>query len=143
MKGKEIKLNGYTLPDSVKNDMRSVLDKTQLVEKGFGLCTKDNTIRRGKDFIGDSREIPIHLILRSCKEDEKLLGLYHTHPRVGSQPSAEDNCGRFKIICTGGKSDSKIMCHTYKDEQISVHVFQIFHICLIYDEIFFAYFQGY
>lgn len=40
MKGKEIRLNGYKLPDSVKDDMRYVLDKTQSVEEGFGLKEK-------------------------------------------------------------------------------------------------------
>ena len=44
------------------------------------------------------------------------------HPISGSRPSAEDihNCGKFKIICTGGKSGNKIGCLTYKGEQISV-----------------------
>ena len=122
MNRKETKLNGYILPDSIKNDMRNVLDKTQTLEEGFGLCTKDNIIRRGKDFIGSSDRIPISLILGSCNKDEKLLGIYHTHPISGSRPSAEDihNCGKFKIICTGGKSGNKIGCLTYKGEQISV-----------------------
>lgn len=132
MKGKEIRLNGYKLPDSVKDDMRYVLDKTQLVEEGFGLCTKDNIIKRGKDFVGDSNRIPVNLILRSCNEDEKLLGVYHTHPRHDSQSSAEDihSCGIFKILCTGGKDDNKIMCDTYKGEQISEreHVGTLYNI---------------
>ena len=51
MKRKEIKLNGYILPDDIKNDMESVLDNTQQVEEGFGLCTKDNIITKGKYFI--------------------------------------------------------------------------------------------
>lgn len=131
MKGKEIKLNSYILPDSVKNDMRSTLDETQTLEKGFGLCTKDNIIRRGKDFVGDSNRIRPNLLLGLCDKGEKFLGLYHTHPTSDSQPSAEDihNCGKFRTMCTGGKSDGKVMCQTYKGEQISTRE----HAGMLYD----------
>jgi hypothetical protein len=121
MSRKETKLNGYILPDSVKNDMRSVLHKTRRDEKGFALCVKDNIIMRGKDFVGDSSRIKTNLISGSCKRGERLLGLYHSHPGTYSHPSAGDlhNCGVFKTVCIGGTSDNKIMCHTFKGEQIS------------------------
>ena len=45
MSRKETKLNGYILPDSVKNDMRSVLNKTRRDENGkiikYGEMTLD------------------------------------------------------------------------------------------------------
>lgn len=120
MKTKAIKLNGYTLPDNIKNDMKDTLDRTSEEEIGFALCSKDNIITKGKYFIGDPSEVMIDP--RSCKEDEKFLGAYHTHPKENSQPSARDlrYCGIFKSVCTGGKVDNKRRCHTWKYEESSI-----------------------
>ena len=114
------KLNSYILTDRVKDAMRNKLYKTQQEELGFTLCSKsDNIIMPGRDLIGDSRKIEIDP--GACKEDEKFLGGYHTHHETDSRASAEDlyHCGKFKIICTGGKTDNKIRCHTWKYEQLS------------------------
>lgn len=120
MKTKEIKLNGYILPNNVKDNMEGLLDKTSKEEIGFVLCSKDNIIRRGKYFVGSPSEMIVDP--RTCEKDEKFLGAYHTHPKDDSQPSARDlrYCGIFKIVCTGGKADNKIRCHTWKYEQPSV-----------------------
>lgn len=111
METKEIKLNGYTLPDKVKKKMRYTLHKTQQskVEMGFTLCSKpDNIIRARGDCIGSSCKMVIDS--KKCEKDEKFLGGYHTHPGEDSHASAEDlrYCGIFKIICTGGQTDNKI-----------------------------------
>jgi len=95
------KLNSYILTDEVKDAMRNKLYKTQQEELGFTLCSKsDNIIMPGRDLVGDSRKIEIDP--GACKEDEKFLGGYHTHPETDSRASAEDlyHCGKFKVICT-------------------------------------------
>lgn len=87
---------------------------------GFTLCLNpDNIIIPGRDLTGESHKIEIDP--GACNEDEKFLGGYHTHPTANSQASADDlhHCGKFKIICTGGKTDDKIRCHTWKYEQLS------------------------
>lgn len=112
------RLNSYILPDNIKNDMIDTLDKTQLNEEGFALCSQNNTITKGEYGIGTSNRLMFGPM--PCK-NEKFLGFYHTHPKGDSQPGAEDlyRCGRIKIVCTGGKKDNKRMCHTYKGEQPS------------------------
>lgn len=120
MKRKEIKLNDHILSDDVKNDMRDILDKTSEEEIGFVLCSKDNIIMKGGHFIGSPNEMIIDS--RMCKKNEKFLGAYHTHPKDDSRPSARDlrYCGIFKNMCTGGKDDNKIRCHTWRYGQPSV-----------------------
>lgn len=118
----ETKLNGYILREKLKEKMRDTLRKTQQskVELGFSLCSKsDNIIRARGYYIGSRDEIEIDP--RACKEDEKYLGAYHTHPRDDSRASARDLrfCGLAKMICTGGNFDSKIRCYTWKYEQPS------------------------
>lgn len=112
-------LNGHILPDKIKHDMISKLDDTQQDELGFALCSEDNIILEGKHTTGTPDGITIDSSM--CKKEEKFLGGYHTHSRGDSYPSAEDliRCGTFKIICTGGKSDNKIRCNTWKHEQLS------------------------
>lgn len=112
-------LNGHILPDKIKQDMISKLDDTQQDELGFALCSEDNIILEGKHTEGTLDGITIDSSM--CKKGEKFLGGYHTHSKGDSYPSAEDliRCGTFKIICTGGKSDNKIRCNTWKHEQLS------------------------
>ena len=112
-------LNGYILHDKIKQDMRSKLDDTQQDELGFALCSEDNIIVEGKHATGTPDGITIDSSM--CKKGEKFLGGFHTHSREDYYPSAEDliRCGTFNIICTGGKSDNKIRCDTWKHEQLS------------------------
>lgn len=122
MRTKEIKLDGYTLPERVKAKMILKLFKTHRAKKelGFTLCSKpDNIIIASEDITGTSDGIIIDP--RMCKEDERFLGGYHTHPTEDSSAGAEDlhYCGIFKIICTGGKTDNKIKCNTWKYEEQS------------------------
>ena len=131
MKGKEIKLNSYTLPERVKAKMIITLFKTHQSKKelGFTLCSKsDNIIIAKGDFTGSSDRVVIDP--RMCEKDEKFLGGYHTHPREDSYASAEDlrYCGIFKIVCAGG-NDNKIRCNTWKHEQQSIGE----HNKMIYD----------
>ncbi len=116
------KLNSYILTDEVKNAMKDKLYETQQTKKemGFTICSKPNNIIKARgDLIGDSHKIEIDP--GACSKDEKFLGGYHTHPEKDSQASAEDlhYCGKFKIICTGGQTDNKIRCHTWKYKQLS------------------------
>ena len=114
-------LNGYILPDKIKQDMRSKLDDTQQDELGFALCSKDNMIVEGRHTTGTPDGITIDSSM--CKKEEKFLGGYHTHPigRGDSYASAEDliHCGTNKIICMGGKTDNKIRCNIWKYGQLS------------------------
>jgi proteasome lid subunit RPN8/RPN11 len=122
MKTKEIKLDGYTLPERIKAKMILTLFKTHQAKKelGFTLCSNpDNIIVASEDIFGISDGIEIDP--RLCKKDEKFLGGYHTHPTEDSSASAEDlhHCGILKIVCVGGKTDNKIRCNIWKHEQQS------------------------
>lgn len=62
MKTKEIKLDGYTLPERIKAKMILTLFKTHQAKKelGFTLCSKpDNIIVASEDLIGTSERIVI------------------------------------------------------------------------------------
>ncbi len=113
-----MKLDNYTLPERVKAKMVLKLLNTQQEELGFALCSKDNIITTGKDLRGTSDRIEIYP--SECKQDEKFLGSYHTHPKKDSRASARDlvHCGIDKIICIGGKTDNNIRCNIWKYEQL-------------------------
>ncbi len=72
-------LNGYILPDRIKQDMISKLDDTQQDELGFALCSEDNIIVEGEHTKGTPDGITIDSSM--CKKGEKFLGGYHTHSR--------------------------------------------------------------
>ena len=85
------KINSYILPDKTKNEMidtisRSIKSKT---EHGFKLCLdkKDNNIRPGK--LCKGRKCYIETAEFECKENEKPVGMFHTHQKT-LNPSASD-----------------------------------------------------
>lgn len=120
MQTSETMLDSYTLPERVKARMILTLFKTHQKQKelGFTLCSNpDNIIVAKEDIEGTSDRIVIDS--RLCGIDEKFLGGYHTHFGQDSRPSAEDlhYCGILKITCSGG-NDNKIMCNTFKHNQL-------------------------
>lgn len=85
------KINSYILPKETKNEMisavsRSIRSKT---EHGFKLCIykKDNNIRPGKLCAG--KRCYIETAEFQCKENEKPVGIFHTHIKT-LNPSASD-----------------------------------------------------
>lgn len=113
------KLNNYILTDETKKEMRKKLEDTKDEEHGFTLCSKrDNIIMPRGHPIGHSSKIEIDP--KACRNDEKFLGGYHTHPGKNSHASAYDlfHCGTNKITCIGGQIDNKIRCYTWKFEQL-------------------------
>lgn len=118
----KIKLDSYTLPERVKANMIITLFRTHQKKKelGFTLCSNPNNIIVAKgDITGTSDRIEIDSSL--CEKDEKFLGGYHTHYSRDSYASADDlhYCGVLKTICTGGSTDNKIRCNTWKHGPLS------------------------
>ena len=107
----------YSLPFVVIDKMRDTIDKAHISgkEHGFNLCIddKDNIIKPGDMCKG--KECSIETAEFRCKENEKSIGIFHTH-RKESYPSMSDlsmgyitgmNCiGSFEEIkCFARKND--------------------------------------
>lgn len=85
------KINSYILSDRTKSEMidtisRSIRSKT---EHGFKLCLdkKDNNIRPGK--LCKGKRCYIETAEFECKENEKPVGIFHTHQKT-LDPSSSD-----------------------------------------------------
>ena len=86
-----IKINSYILPDKTKNEMIDTVSKTirSKTEHGFKLCLdkKDNNIRSGK--LCKGKKCYIETAEFECKENEKPVGVFHTHIKT-LNPSVSD-----------------------------------------------------
>lgn len=79
------KLNHITLPDNIIGEMKSLIRQTRRndLEYGFDICEKISKTVRSDDLIirnecqGTSCDIKLP---KGCPKDEKLVGVYHTHP---------------------------------------------------------------
>lgn len=84
------KINSYILPDKTKKEMVDAISKTirSKTEHGFKLClNKDNNIRPGK--LCKGRKCYIETAEFNCKENEKPVGVFHTHIKT-LNPSVSD-----------------------------------------------------
>ncbi len=85
-----IKINSYTLPKETKNEMVDIIGMSikSNIEHGFKLCLdKDNNIRQGK--LCKGKECSIESTEFECKENEKPVGIFHTHQK-SLNPSVRD-----------------------------------------------------
>ena len=133
MKTKEIKLDGYTLPDNSICTMKNALDRSRHIKKEIGLTmcsSRDNVITLRGEHKGEENQVSIN---RRCNEGkgEEYIGYYHTHPEGTSKATSVDLrlCGTSKVLCVGGKTEKKwqgeptndsVGCYTWKDNVISV-----------------------
>jgi hypothetical protein len=85
-----MKINSYTLPKETKKEMIDAIGKSirSKSEHGFNLCLdKDNNIRPGK--VCKGRKCYIETAEFECKENEKHVGVFHTHLKT-LNPSVSD-----------------------------------------------------
>lgn len=108
-------INSYVLPDSTLDKMIELVDKHIVNHKeyGFNLClTKSDNIINGEVCEGTKCNVEIG---KSCKDNEKYIGSYHTH-YLSFFPSALDLYSGYpdEITCIGDKE--KIVCLKKKIE---------------------------
>lgn len=114
------KLNSYFLMDNTINLMKSLLDdsKKKSIEHGFDLCVgkRERILKAENPCIGDKCQVEL---LGRCKENENLVGCYHTHPPpFSSRPSLDDlSIGlNYGINCIGTAKEDNIICYVKKDD---------------------------
>lgn len=127
-------VNSFILSDDIISNMKDKIKETKKLktELGFALCIdkdnqkdnqKDNsqtiktikTIKKGTDCIGTKCSIKTG----QCKEDQKYIGNYHTHPRAHPTMSITDmvtGCSE-KIECIGSVPFNSIRCFTRKTNE--------------------------
>ncbi len=114
-----IKLNSFTLPDSVIQKMKryTIDSKTKNIEIGFNLCSdKQNhllVLHDEKPCSGSECTLDIP---KGCNSG-KHVGLFHTHVSASSKPSIQDilNAYYFGINCIGSVDERNIKCYVRKD----------------------------
>lgn len=124
-------INSFILPDNIIKDMKDKIKETKKLktELGFALCTdKDNqrdnqnynpqtikTIKKGTECVGTKCSIKVG----KCKEEQKYIGNYHTHPRTHPTMSITDmvtGCSE-EIECIGSAPFNTIRCFTRKTNE--------------------------
>lgn len=111
-----IRLNSFTLPDSIIKKMEDQIEKTRdtNIEHGFNICKYNGGIIGKDECTGNSCEIRIS---RECSNQDitPKVGDYHTHPRGGPKMSLPDmkTACHFDFKCIGA-IDNSIRCFIKK-----------------------------
>lgn len=111
------RINSYILPDKTKSEMVDAISRTirSKIEHGFKLCLdkKDNNVRPGK--LCKGRKCYIETAEFECEENEKPVGIFHTHQKT-LNPSVSDLSGGYlnNMNCIG--SYEGIRCFKRKRE---------------------------
>jgi proteasome lid subunit RPN8/RPN11 len=122
-----IKLNGYNIPEKTINQMKTVMNMSKQInsELGFALCADhEDNLQARNICTGKSCNIEIE---SKCKDKEKFVGTYHTHPTAPPIASANDltKCGTTHNICIGG-ADNRTVCYMWKHEHITTDKYNEF-----------------
>lgn len=109
-------VNSFILPDDIIKEMKDKIKDTKKrkIELGFSLCTErdSNVLIKGSECIGTQCSIKVG----KCKEEQKYIGNYHTHPRGPASLSIADmitGCSE-DIECVGAARFNNIRCFTRK-----------------------------
>jgi hypothetical protein len=110
------KLNSFTIPDGTIREMEHLSDLTFVTgnEHGFNLCIdKDRIVKPGNICEGENCSMNISGL--TCKENEKNIGIFHTHDK-SSYPSMSDLSVGYLvgINCIG--SPKEIKCYSRKKD---------------------------
>lgn len=113
-------VNSFILPDNIIKEMKDKIKDTKKskIELGFALCTQEensNVITKGTECVGTKCSIKIG----QCKNNQKYLGNYHTHPRSHPTMSITDmvtGCLE-EIECIGSAPFNTIRCFTRKTDE--------------------------
>lgn len=110
------KLNSFTIPDSTIREMEHLSGRTFITgnEHGFNLCIdKDRIIKSGNECEGEKCSMDISEF--TCKEDERNVGIFHTHDKSSFPSMADLLVGYFVgINCIGSPEDVK--CYSRKKD---------------------------
>lgn len=134
MSRKDIKLNGYTLPENVINSMSRLVKRTKKsdIEYGFNLCAAEekNEITFGGICKGIECELDIS---KGCPKGTKDIGDFHTHPRDNIEMSFTDmealpyekkfGCigTNGRMVCYSAKEHAKPACHDLIEDMLAKH----------------------
>ncbi len=118
-------VNSFVLPDKIIYNMKDKIKETKKlkIETGFALCSVENTtdkrysriITKGTDCVGTKCSIKTGI----CKDNQKYIGNFHTHPRTHPTMSITDmvtGCSE-KIECIGSAPYNTIRCFTRKTKE--------------------------
>lgn len=115
----ETKINSYILSDTTKNEMIDTISKSirSKIEYGFKLCLneKGGYIKSGKLCKGE--RCYIDTAKSECKENEKPVGIFHTHQKTLNPSSRDLSVGYLEgMNCIG--SFEGIRCFKRKREDL-------------------------
>ena len=112
-------VNSFMLSDNIIKEMKEKIKETRnkKIELGFSLCTEkdSNVVIKGSECIGTNCSIKIG----KCREDQKHIGNYHTHPRGPASLSMTDmivGCSE-DIECVGSANFNNLRCFTRKTDK--------------------------
>ena len=111
-------VNSFILLDSIIKEMKDKIKETRhkKVELGFSLCTEkdSNVVVKGSECTGTKCSIK----MGKCKEDQRYIGNYHTHPRGPASLSITDmivGCSD-DIECVGSAHFGSMRCFTRRTD---------------------------
>lgn len=117
-------VNSFVLPDKIISNMKDKIKETKKlkIETGFALCSVEDTDKRysrilikGTECVGTKCSIKTGI----CKDNQKYIGNFHTHPRSHPTMSITDmvtGCSE-KIECIGSAPYNSIRCFTRKTNE--------------------------
>jgi len=113
------------------NSMRNMINNTNVSELGCALCEKNNgDIVIGAIVSGNKFDLKFDPKTVNCKSNEKMVGLFHTHPKQpslenlirtkSSKPNIEDLTNAYVtgFACIGSQPN-KITCLYRKTDNIT------------------------
>ena len=110
------KLNSFTIADDTIRAMEHLSGLTFVTrsEHGFNLCLdRDNIIRPGNVCKGEKCSIDVSEF--NCKENERTVGIFHTHDEQSNPSMSDLSVGYLVgISCIGNPKDIK--CYSRKKD---------------------------
>jgi len=108
--------NSFIFPDNIIKEMKNKIKETRKkkIELGFSLCIEkdSNIVVKGSECMGTQCSIKVG----KCKEEQKYIGNYHTHPRGPASLSIADmvtGCSE-DIECVGAARFNNMRCFIRK-----------------------------